>query len=141
MLSAASTLSTIFAVASSPLVPHTAMSPAPIITGAPASASSLGGAPGGVGVGFLSCEQQSTSAGSATDHASVAAPRTKRERARDRGERRDSISASSPQKANPKVDVTRRWLRFVTSTFRFVPGFRNPNQSPAPAAECHPPGD
>src|SRR5450756_2970130 len=40
-LATASTLSTILPVDSSPLVPHTAMSPAPIIT-APASASSVG---------------------------------------------------------------------------------------------------
>src|SRR5258706_2916801 len=67
-LSAASTLSTILPVASSPLVPHTAMSPAPIITGAPAMTSSFGGAPDGVGVGLSSRVQQTRSPGNATDH-------------------------------------------------------------------------
>src|SRR5438552_12556052 len=51
-------LSTIAPVASSPFVPHTAMSPAPIITDAPASAISCGGEPGGTGVGFSSPEQE-----------------------------------------------------------------------------------
>src|SRR5450759_5567844 len=85
-LSTASTLSTILPVDSSPLVPHTAMSPAPIIT-APASASSVGAAPGGICVASWSREQQSTSPGNATDHSSFPNLRTRRSRAPARGDR------------------------------------------------------
>src|SRR3954471_21700186 len=61
-LSALTTLSMSAPVSSSPLVPHTAMSPAPMNTAAPGIGSSTGAAPGGVGVGFLSFEQESSSA-------------------------------------------------------------------------------
>src|SRR3954466_10965267 len=49
-------LSTIRPVASSPLVPQTAMSPAPTIVTAPGNSSSFSPAPEGGGVGFLSPE-------------------------------------------------------------------------------------
>ncbi len=48
-LSSLTRLSTIAAVASSPSEPHKAMSPTPIITAAPASATSLAGASAGGG--------------------------------------------------------------------------------------------
>src|SRR5688572_1680488 len=51
-LSARSTLSTIRAVNSSPFASQRAISPAPIITAAPASATTLAGDAAGGGVGF-----------------------------------------------------------------------------------------
>src|SRR2546423_531882 len=59
-LFARSTLSTMTAVDSSPAVPHTAISPAPTRTGAPASTTSSSCGPAGVGDGFFSREQALT---------------------------------------------------------------------------------
>ena len=123
-LSAASTLSTILAVDSSPLVPHTAMSPAPIITAAPANASSVGAAPEGARVRLTSGEQESSRPVSATADTSVAAPRTNRLLALITRSCCALVSASSGQNANPTLVFIRLWRLLVYSTFRLVPGLR-----------------